>query len=77
MFTKKLEKIFLYSIDLIIDKIFFDNVILDSVKIHNENAHTITGFKPNFLIKNSDEEIYNQVYANIKKIYNIDEETNN
>ena len=74
---KEVRKNILNSIDLIIDKISFDNVILDSVKIHNENVHTITGFKPNFLIKNSDEEIYNQVYANIKKIYNIDEETNN
>lgn len=74
---KEVRKNILNNIEFILDKTTFDNVVLDCVKIHNENVHTITGFKPSFLIKNRDEEIYGLVYANIKKAYKIDDEINN
>ena len=50
--------------------------MLDSVLINNNNIHTITGFKPSFLIKNDDEEIYNTVVDNIKKVFKFNEEKN-
>ena len=52
----------------ILDEISFKNLILDCVDIHNNNVHSVTGFKPAFLIKNDDEQIYELVINNIKKL---------
>ena len=41
------------------------------MNIHNNNVHTITGFKPSFLITNTDKEIYDILIENIKKKYKI------
>ena len=61
----------------ILDEISFKNLILDCVDIHNNNVHSVTGFKPAFLIKNDDEEIYELVINNIKKTEkNIEKEDN-
>ena len=65
--------------NIIEDDISFKNLILDCVSIHNNKVHTVTGLKPSFLIKNTDEEIYNIVADNIKKCYKniLDEDKDN
>ena len=65
--------------NIIEDDISFKNSILDCVSIHNNNVHIVTGFKPSFLIKNTDEEIYNIVLDNINKCYKniLDEDKDN
>ena len=70
-------KIFLYNRHLIKDDISFENILLDSVLVHNTNIHTITGYKPSFLIKNDNNEVYEAVIEKIKNIYKIDIEVNN
>ena len=40
------------------------------------NIPAITGDKPSFLIKNDNEEVFQVVMENIKKVYKIDEEVN-
>ena len=72
-----LGKIFLYNRHLIKDDISFENILLDSVLVHNTNIHTITGYKPSFLIKNDNNEVYEAVIEKIKNIYKIDIEVNN
>ena len=64
---KEVRKNILLNFNLIDDDITFKNLIIDCVNIHNNNVHTITGFKPSFLIKNTDKEIYDIVIENIKK----------
>ena len=49
------------------DEISFRNTSLDCVNIHNNNIHSVTGYKPVFLIKNEDPDIYEDVTNNIKK----------
>ena len=61
---KKVRKNILCNINVIT----FKNTVLECVIIHNNNIHTITGFKPSFLIKNVVQEIYEKVIINIKKI---------
>ena len=41
------------------------------------NIHKITGYKPSFLIKNEDKEVYETVIEKIKNIYKKDLEINN
>lgn len=69
--NKEIRKNILLNFNLIDDDITFKNLIIDCVNIHNNNVHTITGFKPSFLIKNTDKEIYDTVIENIKKKYKI------
>ena len=69
-FIRKLEKIF-FIINKINNDIDFKNILLDCVEIHNNNIHTVTGFKPSFLINNQDQEIYDIVIDNTKKTYKI------
>ena len=64
---KEVRKNILSNINQIVDEISFRNIILECVNIHNNNWHTVTGYKPSFLIKNEDEEIYEEVVNNIKK----------
>ena len=59
------------NINDIIDELSFKNIILECVNIHNNNIHTVTGYTPSFLIKNNDEEIYEEVINNIKKNINF------
>lgn len=68
---KEVRKNLLCNINDIIDDISFKNIILECVSIHNNNIHTVTGFKPSFLIKNDDHEIYEVVISNIKNKYDI------
>ena len=74
---KEVRKNILYNRHLIKDDISFENIVLDSVLVHNMNIHTITGYKPSFLIKNDDKEVYEAVIEKIKQIYKIDLEINN
>lgn len=64
---KEVRKNILCNINYIEDDITFKNVIIDSVNIHNNNIHMITGYKPCFLIENEDHDIYEEVIKNIKK----------
>lgn len=64
---KEERKNILCNIYYIQDDISFKNVIIDCVNIHNNNIHTVTGYKPSFLIKNEDLDIYEEVIENIKK----------
>ena len=45
---------------------------------HNQNIHTVTHYRPIDLLRNTDEEVYNEVLSNIKKfkylIKNINED---
>ena len=66
---KEVRKNILCNINDIIDELSFKNIILECVNIHNNNIHTVTGYAPSFLIKNNDEEIYEEVINNIKKKY--------
>ena len=34
---------------------------------HNQNIHTVTHYRPIDLLRNTDEEVYNEVLSNIKK----------
>ena len=70
-------KIFLNNRHLIKDDISFENILLDSILVHNTNIHTITGYKSSFLIKNNNNEVYEAVIEKIKNIYKIDIEVNN
>lgn len=45
--------------------------LLNAIDIHNSNIHTTTKFRPNDLIHNTDENIYNIVINNIKNGYKI------
>ena len=49
------------KVNKIKDEISFRNSILDCVNIHNNNNHSVTGYKPVFLIKNEDPDIYEDV----------------
>ena len=71
LYIKKWEKTILCNINDIIDDISFKNIILECVSIHNNIIHTVTDFKPSFLIKNNDHEIYEVVISNIKNKYDI------
>ena len=73
---KEVRKNILYNRHLIKDDISFENIVLDSVLVHNMNIHKITGYKPSFLIKNDDKEVYEAVIEKIKQIYKIDLEIN-
>ena len=73
---KEVRKNILNNIHLITDDVSFDNVLLDSVNIHNNNIHTVSGYSPCFLLRNEDEEIYEIVLENIKKLYKISEKQN-
>lgn len=55
---KEVRKNIILNFNQIEDEITFKTLILDCVEIHNNKVHSITGFKPSFLIKNEDEEIY-------------------
>ena len=68
---KEVRKSIVCNIIDIIDDISFKNIILECVSIHNNNIHTVTGFKPSFLIKNYDHEIYQVVISKIKNKYDI------
>ena len=68
---KEMRKNILCNINDIIDDISFKNIILECVSIHNNNIHTVTGFKPSFLIKSDDHEIYEEEINNIKNKYEI------
>ena len=68
---KEVRKNILLNFNQIVDDISFKNLILDCVDIHNNNVHSVTGFKPTFLLKNDDEEIYELVINNIKKTEKI------
>ena len=70
MVHKEVRKNLLLNFGQIEDEITFQNLILDCVNIHNNNVHPTTGFKPTFLIKNEDQEIYDIVINNIKKSNN-------
>jgi transposase len=41
--------------------------ILDGFNAHNHNVHPTTGYKPCFIINNTEEEIEKKVLENIKK----------
>ena len=74
---KEVRKNILLNFNQNLDEISFKNLILDCVDIHNNNVHSVTGFKPTFLLKNDDEEIYELVINNIKKTEkNIEKEDN-
>ena len=45
-----------------------NNAVLDAIENHNQNIHTLTHYRPIDLLKNTDEDIYNEVIANIGKI---------
>ena len=45
------------------------DILLDSNKIYNYNIHTITRYRPVDLINNTDNNIYDEVIANINKKY--------
>ena len=64
---KEVRKNILSNINQIVDEIFFRNIILECVNIHNNYWDKVTGYKPSFLIKNEDEEIHEEVVNNIKK----------
>lgn len=64
---KEVRKNILLNFNQFEDENSFKNLILDCVDIHNNNEDTVTGFKPSFLLKNDDEEIYDIVINNIKK----------
>ena len=66
---KEVRKNILNKINEIVDDVTFKNVILECVNIHNNNIHTVTGFKPSYLLKNEDEDIYQEVIDNIKNKY--------
>ena len=75
---KEVRKNILLNFNQIVDDISFKNLILDCIDIHNNNVHSVTGFKPSFLLKNDDEEIYELVINNIKKTENnLKKEDNN
>ena len=76
---KEVRNYVLKNLNITEDDNTFKNWILESVSVHNNNVHTVTGFKPVFLIRNTDEEIYNIVINNIKKNYKtvLDEEKDN
>lgn len=42
------------------------NDILDEFSIHNNKIHTVTNYKPNELINNTNEEVFEKVLENIK-----------
>jgi len=46
------------------------NILLDANHVHNFNIHSVTKFRPMGLINNTNEEIFNEVIANITKKYN-------
>ena len=66
---KEVRKNILTKINEIIDDVTFKNVILECVSIHNNNIHTVTGYKPSYLLKNQDDDIYKEVIDNIKNKY--------
>ena len=74
---KEVRKNIVYNRHLIKADISFENILLDSVLVHNMNIHTITGYKHSFLIKNDDKEVYEAVFKKIKNIYKINLEINN
>ena len=45
-----------------------NNAVLDAIENHNQNIHTLTHYRPIDLLKNTDEDIYNEVITNIGKI---------
>ena len=71
---KEVRKNIFYNINKINNDIDFKNILLDCEEIHNNIIHTVTGFKPSFLINNQDQEIYDIVIDNIKKTNKILEE---
>ena len=71
MVHKEVRKNIFYHINKINNDIDFKNILLDCVEIHNNNIHTVTGFKPSFLINNQDQEIYDIIIDNTKKTYKI------
>ena len=71
-----MRKNILNNILLIVDDISFENILLDSINIHNNNIHTSAGFSLSFLLKKEDEGIYDSALDYIKKIYKITEKTN-
>lgn len=52
---KEVRKNILNNIVLIEDDLTFENILLDWVLVHNNNTHTVTWFKPIFLIKKDDD----------------------
>ena len=68
---KEVRKNIFYHINKINNDIDFKNILLDCVEIHNNNIHSVTGFKPSFLINHQDQEIYDIVIDNIKKTNKI------
>ena len=76
---KEVRNYVLNNLNIIEDDITFKNLILEAVSVRYNNEHTVTAFKPIFLIRNTDEEMYNIVINNIKKNYKnvLDEEKDN
>ena len=66
---KEVRKSILCNINEIIDGISFNNNILNSLNIHNNNIHSVTRYKLVFLIRSEDPEIYEDIINNIKKTY--------
>jgi hypothetical protein len=66
---KEVRKNILSKINEIVDDVTFKNFIIECVNIHNNNIHTVTGFKQSYLLKNEDEDIYQEVIDNIKNKY--------
>ena len=50
------------------DNFNLKNVILNAVQNHNNNIHTVTQYRPVELFNNTDEDVYNKVIDNIKKV---------
>jgi len=73
---KEVRKNILNNLDLIEDAISFENILLDCVLVHNNNTHKVTLYKPVFLIKNEDDDIYNNIIENINKTFKINEDVN-
>lgn len=68
---KEVRKNILCNINDNIDELSFKKIILECVNIHNNNIHSVTGYAPSFLIKNHDEDIYEEVINNIEKKYKL------
>ena len=50
------------------DNFDLNSSLLDAIDIHNNNIHTTTQYRPVDLLKNTDEQVYLNVFENIKKI---------
>lgn len=66
---KEIRKIVIISYSENPDNFNLKLAILNSVEFHNSNIHTVTGYRPKDLIKNTDEDIYNKVIDNIQNKY--------